>query len=43
MCFQKGVAIEIVSTQLGHKNIAVTQRHYAPWVRSRQISLEEGV
>jgi integrase/recombinase XerD len=39
----KGVSIEIVSTLLGHKNIAVTQRHYAPWVRSRQLALEKAV
>jgi integrase len=39
----KGVSIEIVSALLGHKNIAVTQRHYAPWVRSRQIALEKAV
>jgi integrase/recombinase XerD len=39
----KGVSIEIVSMLLGHKNINVTQKHYAPWIRSRQIALEAAV
>lgn len=39
----KGVSIEVVSMLLGHKNIAVTQRHYAPWVKSRQVALESAV
>jgi hypothetical protein len=25
---------------LGHSSIGVTERHYAPWVRSRQEQLE---
>ena len=40
---EKGVPLETVSILLGHKNIQVTQRHYAPWVKSRQIALEEAV
>lgn len=40
---EKGVPLETVSVLLGHKNILVTQRHYAPWVRSRQIALEAAV
>jgi integrase/recombinase XerD len=40
---EKGVPLETVSTMLGHKNIQVTQKHYAPWVKSRQIALEEAV
>jgi hypothetical protein len=37
------VPIETVSILLGHSSIAVTNRHYAPFVRSRQIALEEAV
>jgi integrase/recombinase XerD len=35
-----GVTIEQVSILLGHKNIKVTQQHYNPWVRDRQVQLE---
>jgi integrase len=35
-----GVSIETVSRPLGHKNIAVTQRHYAPYVKASQDALE---
>jgi integrase/recombinase XerD len=35
-----GVSTEEVATLLGHSNIAITQRHYSPWVRSRQQQLE---
>lgn len=35
-----GVPIERVSVLLGHQGIRVTERHYAPWVRSRQEQLE---
>jgi integrase len=38
-----GVSVEIVSRLLGHKNIAVTQRHYAPFVKSSQDALEKAV
>jgi integrase/recombinase XerD len=37
---EKGIPLETVSILLGHKNIQVTQRHYAPWVKSRQEHLE---
>ncbi len=40
---EKGVAIEVVATLLGHTDIRTTQRHYAPWVRSRQENLEKAV
>ncbi|HKW19509.1 MAG TPA: tyrosine-type recombinase/integrase [Terriglobales bacterium] len=40
---EKGVSLEIVSMLLGHKNIATTQKHYAPWVRERQVALEAAV
>jgi integrase/recombinase XerD len=39
----KGVPIEDVSRLLGHKDIRVTQRHYAPWVKARQDALELAV
>jgi len=31
---------ERVSVLLGHQSVRVTERHYAPWVRSRQDQLE---
>src|SRR5713226_67941 len=40
---EKGVAIESVSMLLGHQNITVTQKHYAPWIKSRQDELEAAV
>lgn len=36
-----GVPIERVSVLLGHSSIRVTERHYSPWVRSRQEQLEQ--
>ena len=35
-----GVSTEEVAILLGHSNIAITQKHYSPWVRSRQQQLE---
>jgi integrase/recombinase XerD len=35
-----GVPMERVSILLGHQSIRITERHYAPWVRSRQEQLE---
>jgi site-specific recombinase XerD len=35
-----GVPLERVSGLLGHQSIRVTERHYAPWTRSRQEQLE---
>ncbi len=35
-----GVPLETVSTLLGHSSIRITERHYAPWVKSRQLHLE---
>lgn len=34
-----GVPIEIVSKLLGHASIRITERHYSPWVSSRQATL----
>jgi integrase/recombinase XerD len=38
-----GVAVEGVSTLLGHQNIKITQKHYSPWVKSRQDALDEEI
>jgi len=38
-----GVPLERVSILLGHSSIRITERHYAPWVRSRQEQLERDV
>jgi len=35
-----GTPIERVSILLGHQSVGVTERHYNPWVRSRQAQLE---
>jgi integrase/recombinase XerD len=39
----EGVPMERVSILLGHTSIRVTERHYAPWVRSCQEQLEANV
>jgi site-specific recombinase XerD len=39
----KGVPLEVVATLLGHSDIRVTQKHYAPWILSRQVELEKEV
>ena len=39
----QGVPLERVSMLLGHSSIRVTERHYSPWVRSRQEQLEADV
>ena len=40
---QKGVTLETVSMLLGHTSIKTTQKHYAPWVKTRQDALEAAV
>jgi len=35
-----GVPLERVSVLLGHQSMRITERHYSPWVRSRQEQLE---
>lgn len=32
--------MEEVSILLGHSSIKITQQHYSPWVRDRQLQLE---
>jgi integrase len=38
-----GTPIEMVSILLGHTSIRVTEKHYAPWVKSRNDALELAV
>jgi integrase/recombinase XerD len=40
---QKGVSLETVSILLGHQSIKITQKHYSPWVKTRQEALEREV
>ena len=40
---ESGVPIEDVSILLGHQDVRITQKHYAPWVAARQQKLAEGV
>ena len=40
---EKGVSLETVSVLLGHQNIKVTQKHYSPWVKTRQDALDKEV
>jgi integrase len=40
---EKGVPLQEVSTLLGHHSIKTTEKHYAPWVKSRQDALEVAV
>jgi integrase/recombinase XerD len=39
----KGTPIEDVAILLGHSDVAVTQKHYSPWIKARQERLEERV
>lgn len=38
-----GVPIETVSILLGHSSVKITEKHYAPWVKARQLKLEAEV
>jgi integrase/recombinase XerD len=40
---EAGLSVENVSTLLGHASIKVTQRHYSPWVKTRQDALDREV
>ena len=40
---QKGVSLETVSILLGHQSIKITQKHYSPWVKTRQDALDKEV
>jgi len=35
------VSLQEVSILLGHRSVLTTELHYAPWLQSRQIALEE--
>jgi len=37
------VPLESVSILLGHSSLIITEKHYAPWVKCRQVALEEQV
>ena len=39
----KGIPLDTVSILLGHSSIRITEKHYAPWVKSRQDMLEAAV
>lgn len=38
-----GVPLERVGIMLGHQSVRVTERHYSPWVRERQVQIEEDI
>jgi integrase len=38
-----GVSLEDVSTLPGHQNIKITQKDYAPWIKTRQDTLDRAV
>lgn len=38
-----GVPIDQVSVLLGHSSVRITEKHYAPWVKERQVRLEKAV
>ena len=38
-----GASIETVSVLLGHQSIRVTEKHYNPWVKTRQDALDRAV
>ena len=38
-----GMRLEEVSTILGHSSVRITEKHYMPWVRARQASLNQAV
>jgi integrase/recombinase XerD len=40
---EKGVSLENVSILLGHSSLRITERHYSPWVKTRQMQLEAAV
>jgi integrase len=40
---KSGVSLDMVSVLLGHSSVRITEKHYAPWVQSRQIALEKAV
>ena len=41
-CSRRGT-LENVSTLLGHQSVRVTEKHYSPWVQTRQDALDKAV
>jgi integrase/recombinase XerD len=37
---EAGVALDSASVLLGHKSLRITEKHYSPWVRTRQDALD---
>ncbi len=42
-CLIGGIDIKKVSMMLGHSSVAITERHYLPWVQARQTDLDESM
>jgi integrase/recombinase XerD len=40
---EAGVSLDSVSILLGHKSIKITERHYSPWVKTRQDALDREI
>jgi integrase len=38
-----GVPIDQVSILLGHASVKITEKHYSPWVKARQLQLQHSV
>jgi hypothetical protein len=38
-----GVPMDQVSILLGHSSVKITERHYAPFVKARQVQLQKSV
>ena len=38
-----GAPIDQVAMLLGHSSVKITEKHYAPWVRARQLQLDDSV
>ncbi len=37
---EAGVSLQDVSMLLGHRSVKITEKHYAPWVKTRQDALD---
>jgi integrase/recombinase XerD len=40
---EAGVSLENVSVLLGHQDVRITQKHYSPWIKTRQDALDKAV
>ena len=43
VCWKKGVLLETVSLLLARQSLKITQKHYSPWVKTRQEALDQEV